>query len=62
VILAVLTAAAAEPLGSGTNAVRELLRSVAPAAVPGWAIALAAALIGVGIAVAIVSVVAVFIV
>jgi NADH-quinone oxidoreductase subunit H len=52
---ALLQDAAATPPGSGTNQINELLGGLAPDAVPGWAVALTAVLVGVGIALAIVS-------
>jgi NADH-quinone oxidoreductase subunit H len=52
---ALLQDAAATPPGSGTNQINELLGGLAPEAVPGWAVALTAVLVGVGIALAIVS-------
>jgi NADH-quinone oxidoreductase subunit H len=45
---------------TGTNAVRGLLESVSPAAVPGWVLALVAIGVAVGITVAIISVIAMF--
>jgi NADH-quinone oxidoreductase subunit H len=53
--LAFLQDAAPTPPGSGTNQINELLGGLAPEAVPGWAVALTAVLVGVGIALAIVS-------
>jgi NADH-quinone oxidoreductase subunit H len=47
-------------LGSGTNQINELLRQVKPDFVPGWAVPLTAVMIGVGIVVAIVSLIAMF--
>jgi NADH-quinone oxidoreductase subunit H len=47
-------------LGSGTNQINELLGGVKPDFVPGWAVPLTAVMIGVGLVVAIVSVIAMF--
>jgi NADH-quinone oxidoreductase subunit H len=47
-------------LGSGTNQINELLAEVKPDFVPGWAVPLTAVMIGVGLVVAIVSVIAMF--
>lgn len=47
-------------LGSGTNQINELLRQVKPDFVPAWAVPLTAVMIGVGIVVAIVSLIAMF--
>jgi len=45
---------------TGTNPIREFLEGVKPEAVPGWAVALTAIGIGVGITVAVISVIAMF--
>jgi len=55
--LALLAAAPVVAGGSGSNAVRDLLAGVKPDFVPAWAVSLTAAAVGVGIVVAIVSVV-----
>ncbi|HVS08250.1 MAG TPA: complex I subunit 1 family protein, partial [Planctomycetota bacterium] len=47
-------------MGSGTNAFQELLRGPLGTHVPGWVLAMTAALIAVGIAIALISVIAMF--
>ena len=58
-MLALLQEQAAK-LGSGTNQINELLAEGKPDYVPGWAVPLTAVLIGVGIVIAIVSLIAMF--
>ena len=52
--------AAEEELGSGTNLLVQLLKEVQPEFVPDWAVPLTAVMIGVGIVLAIVSLIAMF--
>ncbi|HEX6883676.1 MAG TPA: NADH-quinone oxidoreductase subunit NuoH [Planctomycetota bacterium] len=60
--LALLTAVplSSVPAQTGTNAIRGFLEGVKPEAVPAWAVALTAIGIGVGITVAVISVIAMF--
>ncbi len=58
-IVPLLTSALTSPQ-RGTNAIQDLLVEVKPDFVPGWAVAVTAAVIGVALAVAIISVVAMF--
>ena len=51
---------ASQGSGSGSNLVADLLEKARPEAVPPWAVAVTAALVAVGIAVALISLIAMF--
>lgn len=59
-VAAVDPVAAPAPSANGSNLVRDLLAGAAPSSVPGWAIAATAALVSVGLAVALISLIAMF--